>query len=404
MNRPAAIVLAGALVSGSLSGIASAQPVGSPGPEGPAPAPPAGPAPVPPPTPEHEEASATTAGGRARDAVPSEPEKLRFRHSWLTWDNAVNAQALGIGQSYQSADPTYEMSLSLQPRYYLYDGDDDAVFVDGRIDLIRELTNSDVTTREGETTFSDAQVLLAYSRVLAARGEYETLGSVRAPILTLPTSKFSSENGTMLGLGAELRLAQTLPLAGAAASWFQRVTLIGALGYNHTFTQAVVPTNPELRRVRLDPGGRTVPGDQLTGAAFPEHEGRMTARMLVDVRSRIWVWGEVSYLPTWKYGFGDVDVCVATGCAPADHPPDVSTYVVMTGFQAALVFDVLPELGASLGYVNVALQPGPDGQRRSIFTSPGAQVYFQLTAYLDAIYLAAEGRRTDFESDHHLHP
>jgi hypothetical protein len=33
----------------------------------------------------------------------------------------VSAQTLGFGKSYQSANPTYEMSGSIRPRYYFYD-------------------------------------------------------------------------------------------------------------------------------------------------------------------------------------------------------------------------------------------------------------------------------------------
>jgi hypothetical protein len=297
------------------------------------------------------------------------------------------------------------MTGSFLPRYYLYDGGGvDAITLDARVDVIHEFTNSDVTTRRGETTLSDATLAAGYARMLALNGDYETILSLKAPVLTFPTSKFSMENGTYLGLGTELRLAQGMPLAGAGAPVFQRLVTRLSVGYNHTFTRSSTPTNPELRRFRLTPEGRTVPGDQLTGVAFPEHELSLRGRLLADVADRLAWWFEVSYLPTWKYGFGNVDVCVVTGCAPAARPIDPSTFADVTGFQTELMFEIIPELGVSLGYVNVATQPGLDGQRRSLFYSPGAQLYLEFVGYIDAIYAATQGHRGEVGGGHHIRP
>jgi hypothetical protein len=363
---------------------------------------------VPPTTPLVTSASPSAASAPpVRPASPDDDPTahLRFRHTWVTWDNAVNAQALGLGGSYQSSDPTYTMTGSFLPRYYLYDGGEvDAVSVDGRIDVIHEFTNSDATTRRGETTLSDATLAAGYARMLALSGDYETILAIKLPVLTFPTSKFSYENGTYLGVGTDLRLAQGMPLAGEGAAVFKRLITRVSVGYNHTFTRSATPTNPELHRFRLTPDGRTAPGDQLTGVAFPEHELSLRGRVLADVADRLSWWFEVSYLPTWKYGFGNVDICVVTGCAPAARPADPSTFVVVTGFQTEFMFELLPELGVSVGYVNVATQPGPDGQRRSIFYSPGAQVYVEFVGYIDAIYAAAKGHRGEVGGGLHLRP
>lgn len=327
-----------------------------------------------------------------------ESSASRFRGSWLVWDNAVSAQTLGIGKSYQSANPTYETSLSLRPRYYLWERAREAVYVAGRIDLVRELTDSDVTTRRGETTLTDATLLSVYERTLRDVSGLATVASVALPVLTFPTSKFSYSNGTYLGLGTELRFFQDMLLAGNRSPAFQRLTLAAFAGYTHTFTRAVVPANPDLRRVRLDPEGRTVPGDQLTGAAFPSHEVRLSARLVATVTEHLHWLAEVSYRPTWKYGFAnDVRVCgvVSTGCAAVTRGDDPATYLVVTAFETAFSYEVLDLFAVAAGYVNVEQQPGPDGQRRNIFYAPGAQFYVSLIGYLDAIYLSASGGRQD---------
>ena len=230
--------------------------------------------------------------------------KLRWRDTWLIWDNAVTTQTVGVGKDYLSADPTYVMTGSFRPRYYLYDGEDqEAIYLAGRVDVIHEFTNSDVTTRRGETTLSDAVLLAGYRRMLAKSPGYETIGTIRLPILTFPTSKFSMNNGTIMGLGTELRLSQSMPLAGEKWSVFKTITLGAIAGYNHTFTVATQGTNPDLRYVRMDPLGRPIPGDQLAGAAFPEHELPLSVLLIADITDRLSLFLEASYRPTWKYSF-----------------------------------------------------------------------------------------------------
>lgn len=317
--------------------------------------------------------------------------RLKFRGSWLILDNAVNTQTVGIGSDYQSANPRYEVSLSFRPRYYLYESDEHEVFVSGRADVIREITNNDATTREGETTLSDFTLFLADRITLG--GSKDTWLLAQAPIVTFPTSTFSFDNGTVLGLGARAWFNQSLTLAGDAWSVFKRVHTGLIVSYNHTFTQATTATNAELRRVRLEPDGRTYPGDQLTGAAFPNHELRVGALLITEITDKLQLWLDGSYRPTWLYSFGNAEVCTQTGCAPVQAEQGSTNYVVTTSFGANLYYDMIPELTLGAGYDNIALQLGPDGQRRSFFHSPGAQFHFVLWAHLDAIYLAATGQR-----------
>jgi hypothetical protein len=341
-------------------------------------------------------------------ATPDKTVKLRWRDTWLIWDNSVTAQTLGVGKNYLSADPTYVMSGSLRPRYYLYDGNVDAFYLAGRVDVVREFTNSDVTTERGETTLSDAVLLTAYRRSLAKSPNYETLFTGALPILTLPTSKFSIDNGTYLGLGTEARITQSMPLAGEKWAVFKTLTLGAIAGYNHTFTRATVPSNETLGNslLRMNPEGRAVPSDQLAGAAFAEHELHFNARLIADITEKMSLFVEASYRPTWKYGFGNVGICVQTGeCSNALRIDSPTTYVPVTSFEADIYYDVLDQLSVAFGYVNLAAQPGLDGQRRTIFYSPSSQFYLSFIGHLDAIYLAAVGKKPEASgSGAHVHP
>ncbi|MBM4361776.1 MAG: hypothetical protein FJ104_03770 [Deltaproteobacteria bacterium] len=339
------------------------------------------------------EASAQVPGaagdaGWARDARARARAHLPFRDSVVSFDTALSARTVGLAPSPQTANPTLESTASFRPRWHLTDDPAAGVFLAGRVDVTRELTDSDVTTRRGETLLSDTALIAAYRRVLRAEGAYLTFLQVAAPSITLPTSKFSYSNGTYLGLGTSARVSQRLPLIGLESPSLGAVIVSLAAGYDHTFTRAVVPTDPELRRVRLTPEGRTAPGDQLTAAAFPEHEMRADLGLSLPLAPRLDLGGVLSYRPQIKYDLGKVEVCTVTGCADVPRDPDRSRVVVLTVFQAQLQYQVEDEFSVALGYANLAVQPGPDGEHRNPFSSPGAQVYLTLFGHLDALYQA----------------
>jgi hypothetical protein len=332
----------------------------------------------------------TTEGAEDRNDTPE--YKLPFRESWLILDNAVTTQTVGVGSSYQSSNPTYEMSLGFRPRYFFTDANATHEWhVGGRIDLVHEFTNSDVTTKEGETTFSDANIYFADKWKIG--GNKDTWLLTQLPVLTFPTSKFSMDNGTILGVGLRGWFNQNVRLAPSAPV-FKEAHFGITTSYTHTFTTATTATNPELRRVRLEPDGRTLPGDQLTGAAFPAHELAIGALAIADITEKFQLWLDASYRPTWLYSFSPVkDEKTPTGNAPVRSVEDPTTYVVTTSFAANLYYDLIPELTIGVGYENVAAQPAPDGLRRSIFYSPGAQFHLVLWGHLDSVYVTLAGQR-----------
>jgi hypothetical protein len=331
----------------------------------------------------------TTEGAEERNDSPE--YKLPFRESWLILDNAVTTQTVGVGSSYQSSNPTYEMSLAFRPRYFFTDVKaTHELHVGGRIDLVHEFTNSDVTTKEGETTFSDTTLYVADKWKIG--GSKDTWLLAQAPVLQFPTSKFSMSNGTIMALGVNSWFNQNVSLAPSLPVFKEAHFGITA-SYTHTFTDATTPTNAELRRVRLDPDGRTFPGDQLTGAAFPAHELSIGAVAIADITEKLQLWLNASYRPTWLYSFDNVNITTETGTAPALRPADPTTYTVTTSFAANVYYDLIPELSIGFGYENVAAQPGPDGLRRSIFYSPGAQFHLVLWGHLDSMYVSVAGLR-----------
>jgi hypothetical protein len=336
--------------------------------------------------------------GSAPDEKPA--PKLAWAGTVLAWDQSATAQTMGIGQDYLSANPTYDMTFSLEPVVTLYDDDVNRVVLKGYVGLFHEFTNSDTTTKQGETSVTggtgaaDARLYSEYARTLYQSGRVKTVFGVRLPVLDFPTSKTSLSAGKILGLGARLKLVQQFPIAPSGAGFLETGTVAAVGGYGHVFTRAIVPVNPELQRVRLDTNGQAVAGDQLQGAPFAEHQVPIAIVTELALTERLSLSTGFAWVLSWKYPLATgVNVCgvVDTGCTPVQEPADPQRFGVITEFSVELGVSLFDELDVRAGYQNATLQIGPDGQRRSMFYSPDARFSLGLVTHLDALYLRASG-------------
>lgn len=330
---------------------------------------------------EAEQAAHANDGKRAVPAVP-------WHDTLFVWDNAATAQTLGLGSDYQSDNPTYEMMFRLAPRYYLLDTEQRTLSLRADVRLIREFTNSDTTTREGEWTFADTELWLATVETLRRVPKNNTEVVLRAPVLILPTSNISLSGGRVLGLGVGLGLDHQVPLRGANASFLPGFLVRPRVGYVYNFVSAIVPINDAIDRVRLDPDGVILPSDQLSGSAFAQHELSATLRGELDLVSRLDLAVDLGMRYAYRYDLPDVEVCGVTDTGCVDVPPreDASRWGVATVFSASLRYLVTDYLQASLGYANLASQLGADGRRQSLFYSPYARAFLSFTVVLDGLY------------------
>lgn len=338
-------------------------------------------------------------GARPTQPPSSTPkaQKLPFRLSTFGWDHSATSETVGIGRETQTRNPTYEMSFVLQPRYYVWEADDptQAISIRGRLDLIREMTNSDTTTREGEWTFSDLSIFPQYGVNVYADGDVSTDLGVRLPTLAFPTSKVSANSGRVIQVGTMLLGSQKMPVLGSGAEVLETFTLTLRGAYSHWFTEATQPTNDDLARVRMGPDGRSLPGDQLGGAAHAKHN------VTLDLIGELAIHERVKWTNWFQWGIAykyelqrEQPACnVLTGCATPDVVDDPTDYAVTTLFNTEIAIDILDEFELDLGYANLTSQVGPDGQRRNIFYSPDARVYTTFVAKLDELYLTATGAR-----------
>jgi hypothetical protein len=315
--------------------------------------------------------------------APVAPKLPAYHHSVFSWEHHVSTETVGIGDDPQSSNPTYTMGLSAKTRYYLQDVPGRLLTVRLEGGLYREFTNSDSTTQRGEWSFSDTTLALVYAhRFLGPTDTNGTFFEVRPLTLQLPTSKNSYRSGRYFAPGALVALTNIRPILTGRVEPDILSTVRLAVGYERWFARATVPSNESLSRVRLTTEGRSVGGDQLSGASLTRDQITATARIRFDFGDAV-VWTtDFGVQPAWKYNLqDDVQLCgtVSTGCTTVEVSDDDSRHLVSTQFNTEVSVSVVKSLSLDFGYGNSANQLGQDGRRRNPFYSPSAEFYVALS-------------------------
>ena len=337
-------------------------------------------------------AGAQTAPETDRGPVPAvDPEQENlpaYHHSLFSWEHDVTTQTVGVGDTPQSANPTYTMGFVAKTRYYFLDdtpntpsGKHFSLRLDGG--LYREFTNNDQTTKRGEWTFSDTELASVYARRFRGPSDTDgTLWEVRPLTLTLPTSKLSFASGRYFAPGVALGIINVSPLLPGKVQP-EIVSLVRlAVGYKRWFARASVPTSESLERVRLTLDGHSLPGDALSGSSLVRDQLELSGRLRLDFGKDVYWTTDVAFLPAWKYHVqNDVSLCgvVLTGCSNVQVSPDDSRYLAQTSFNTEISVRIVKAFSVELGYGNAANQLGLDGRRRGFFYSPAAVFYTSLT-------------------------
>lgn len=320
----------------------------------------------------------------APSADSEKAKKSQWRASRLAFEQSVTTQTLGVGQDYQSKNPTYDWTLALLPRYYFIDRDEWSYSVRASVSLVQELTNNDATTEQRELDFADSLLQLRYDRLLYESGDYATRVGLGLPEFVLPTSKASRNNGRILGVGAGLVPYQEIPLA--SGPYFSSVVVSGLARYQHYFANAQVPTNDQIQQNRTDLDGRSVVSDQLSSAPFAKHEARFGFATDLAVHEKVTWSTDFQWRPIWNYEVDQgTQICLATGCTDVDGVQDPQTFEVVTSFATEVEANVFDQVSFTVGYLNLTNQIGPDGQRRTIFYSPDARFYLTVNFYFGEV-------------------
>jgi hypothetical protein len=315
------------------------------------------------------------------------PKKSPWRNSLLLLDQSVTTQTLGVGQDYQSDNPTYDWLLRLAPRYYFFDQGDLTSHVRAVLGLTQEVTAGDGVTHKRELDAPDSQLALRTAQTLTKKDGFTTVLDVGLPEFVFPTSRASVNNGTVMSAGLGVYPTQIGPLLGSGAAFMQEFMLRGTLRYRHNFARSKEPVSGAIAEPRTDINGRPTISDQLGSSALTEHELRLGARFLFQLTSTLTWIIDMEWRPTWKYQFDrDAEVAVLTGPADVDSVEDPQRFLVTTVFATAIDVQLMDAFSLGVGYENVSNQIGSDGRRRNFLYSPGARFVLSAAAYLDPIF------------------
>jgi hypothetical protein len=379
--------------------------------DGPEPKDPSGPsAPAPAPA---ESATVTIAGESQAQkdeaaASKSEAEKkepdLPFRGSIFFFDQSVTTQTAHVDTSPQlSYVPLYEWWFSFRPRWYFTKPDPEKaqVFLSGRWDMTKEMTNNQSTTYYREDLFGD--VWLNFGTKVPLHSITQGT-SVMAGLRTLwPVSKESQANGYYVQGGVTGGLEQKVPLRGESASYLNSVTFMAAAWYNHPFSRATTPTSGGFQYVRQDTDGRSFVSDQIRGSTLVNHQLNLTGEGRLAITPKFSFTLDAILINQWHYAPKQDATVVPITNGSVSVPPaaNAQEHTVNTWMILAFDYDLIDELSLALGYYNLANELAPNGQRRgivggdNIWWSPDARFFFTVTANLDAIYMRASGKTAD---------
>ena len=338
---------------------------------------------------EAREQAGDSAEGKNKDPI---------RGSTLVFDQAMSTQTAHLDPSPQlSYVPFYQWWISFRPRYNF----NDKLRLQARFDYYKEFTNSQNTTYEHEDVFGDIWTDLVYTTPLATYGRWKNT-KVSAGLRALwPTSKASQGQGTYVALGATGGISQKVPLRGEDAPVLNSARFGLSLVYLHPFTSATTPNSfDNFGYVRQDVDGYSFTSHQLTGQPIVNHTLYAILDSGLQITPKMGFSLDLIWINQWHYAAGDATISGLTGPIHVATSPDDQQFTQLFWFLTSVDYELFDEVSLGLGYYNLANVISPDGTLRgpfyggqdSVFWSPDANIFFDVTANLDRIFEDATGR------------
>lgn len=339
----------------------------------------------------------------AEKTVPTPAKPLLWRGTTISADQSLSSETMGIGKDYQSSNPSYQLWLSFRPRVYLLSETlpkGHSLNVNGRLDVYKELTDSDDTTKKRENYFGDIWLTGSYGIRLTDNKKYPTSIAV-GPRVLLPTSIASRNNGTYFTAGGGVTVSQGIHITDGDYFSEAHVALIGY--YTHPFTKATTAVYDDLNRDRIQTDGRTGRDNQLSGGYLVNHQLLSIFDAGLQLTPKAGFSVDMIFLHQWRHTAQSTGGCSGTGaaiqtstgtkCAPsAELNGDPAKLRVSAFPVVSFDYQVLDELNLALGYYNFTNTIGPDGTRRNLFYAPESSRFFlTATLSLDVLYKTVIG-------------
>jgi hypothetical protein len=339
------------------------------------------------------------------------PARVPFRGTNITWDHAVTAGTFGIGYSDNTnAAARYTQGLGLAVNLFLIDPTDQdgnerdySLRVTSALGFDVELASSRTKTRPLAPLLRDIPLSLILGKPLWRSENREwALTSAFNASFSLPTSSASRDQGIHFSISPRASLFLQVPILGQQSDFLKSIQLGLSVRYDHRFSRAALPLDPNLLNPRSTTTGHPIQSDQLAGGPVDSNGFR---------------WGASLYMAPKLFG-GDLQIFTAAGMQyivqdPPEREPNDCDFVVAgecvdvheqeprtiprtrTTFSAGVSYFPISDIGVALGYVTEGGLLGEDNKPRNLFENPAALCTVSIIIAPDAIFERLTGPARD---------
>ncbi len=296
----------------------------------------------------------------ALPASAQEEELVPWRGSALLYRNAASAISLDKGAEL-TYNPYYAMTLQVSPRWWF----GKYVGLSADLDVTREITDADDTTRDGEWWLGDFQAAVSGR---APRIPWVGIDSSASVALVAPTSKLSQASTMILGVRPGLTLSRTFPLLSGLTVAY---SLQGAR-YFHEYTTAE-------RELPLIPGCAGGGCERFLNFGVRNTEYRLTnaVALAMDFFPWLGISADAAVIVDWLYAQETVDERVSF------EPQEPTDQRYLMAYSVELYGKPMPSLGLALGMSTVNPQLKPDSTYQEPFVNRYTTFYFDLRFHID---------------------
>jgi len=327
---------------------------------------------------------ATAQGTDPDDVVPTEEEELLpYRGTSIVYENAFTALSMDPSAE-PDYNPSYVMSWSFNPRYYLYDR------LSARLgfSVEQEITNSDSTQDLYEPVVSDI-----------------TLGFIYSPFYTIPVADIRLGGGITFGFPAsKVSQARTLYLSLAPSLTLSRnFDLLGGVELSYSFkytknfnkyTGAVAedtvfpcPSNLEDRTECFNLGSRN-----------PSMSFTNTFSAQIYWFDKFYTTVQVGVINTLLYPVAPAEVETLGGTVTVAESPDNTDHRGSMSYGIEIGYDAFDYLSFALGVSTMNAQLRDDGDYRAPFFNRYSNIYFDVALLVDGLVQTIRGKGDDHET------
>ena len=285
-----------------------------------------------------------------------------WRGSQFVWRTSVSSISLDRSAE-QTYNPFAAMTFSFRPWWWF----SERFFLRGQLDIMRELTEADFNTYEGEALLSDL-------RIIAGAAAIWTIPVVGIHIsadlaLTLPTSKLSQAQTLVLSIAPGLRLSRSFRWRGGIN-----------IGYNLRLTPRFYRYTTAEREAPLIAGSLADSNEAFYNLGQRNPYLRLSQSVDISAKFLSWLGAYVAagHAVDWLYDGEELE-----GTKPS--PVEDASARYLTFFELAATFRPLDLLEIGVGYSVLHPLRSPDSTRYVPFFNRFSVLFIDLKIHAQGV-------------------